>query len=433
MKRTFRDIEVTAASMPNHARTFSPYDRNNDPGGYKQIIMAHSNGQPTSLLALNPLDPDNFDAAGMVKPMSGDVQGNPRITNPPRVYASFKLDKHPTILFEAPRQYSASFLLKSIPTKTARTGKKSNTQRHFDANLSENTIPLYALDPYGLGMCWTVIQREAALVNYQAACELTGDHLYHGIPKYNDTDNAYHKLFAQLKMFQHFKGWTNMDGATMINEPYVGKEVLQATMGNTLFNGIGSTLQSYHSMAQTMKGLYQAFNYWGNEGTDPGAALYFVFRGFEQEKYRGINVKDGEATISFAMDHANPQGYTESREYNVRIDIQKATRKFKSDDPDDNSEVPFHKHILPILPAAVAVPDGGPLTREYLRYKDINGRTRYGSFVYFGKCMRPSYFKDVKPPVKPADLRPLMDMRLINTKEVLHVLIDPDDSLHTIM
>jgi hypothetical protein len=98
-----------------------------------------------------------------------------------------------------------------------------------------------------------------------------------------------------------------------------------------------------------------------------------------------------------------------------------------------DEEVAPHNYILPLMPCAVAIPDGGPLPREYLEFTDEDNRRRLGFFVYVGTNMRPSYVTAPKAPLKIEELTPLMDMRCVNSRDVLHVRLDPDDSYHTVM
>lgn len=613
MKRTYSDIEATAAGMSNYSRTFSPYDRSNL-GGYQSIIMAHSNAQPDSVSALNPVD---FNGPTMSDPMGYTELTNPRITNPARVYASFSLDEAGGVFIEAPRLYDFSFMFKSMPVAGARADRQSTTQRNFNANAAENLVPVYAVNPFCLNVVNTVLLHKAAKENYKAYAEITGAMLYHGLPSGSkDLDNRHGLLLNALTLFKQFNGITCIDGVTMANEPYNGRESFQGNMGNTIFSEMKTTIQSYHSMTQTMKGMYQMYDYWDGCGTFPNAALYFVWRKFAP--------KDGN-TIQFFLNHPTSSGFHESRAHPVDVSLPGAHRRYEGADLEhrviaddmqnaidatadatravaaldavrrtaiartnvlvnsynglsadmliteaivdeyrgfiqrsalidgDKNELDkllangiiilrqhqplwdavrakddvaieaarailmlapeklapmiveingadggaalrirlskgaiqpaldellkkareFKEHLVdlddrhgvlqqtertaaareailreayephpendhptaiwPLLCCAVAIPDNGPLPRKYLRYEDEDGRKRYGNFVFVGTLMRPSYFKQTRKPLKPRELTPLVDARLVNTKNVIHVRLDPDDSFHTVI
>jgi len=575
MKRTFSDIEATAASMSQYGRTVSPYDKT-DPAGYKQIISAHSNSLPTNIGNLPVLQPSRFDGARMAGPVTTTEVANPRITNPARVYASFSVPDEPGLVFDAPRQYEFSFMLKALPVRNPRSGIQSRTQMNFNSNIAENLVPTYALNPYGMNMLWAILQHRAAKQHYDAYSEITPAILYHGVPDYVITPNPYSTLFNKIDILKNFFGWTSMDGVTMVNEPYSGRDSFNGNTGNTIFTGSGSTIQSYHSMAQNMKGIYMMHDYWQNCGTFPNAALYLVLRKYPWEKYHGHNGKD--QTVSFAITHSTGQGFSESYERALKVGldpnhkgrfkddvpedrrgrgagaddrrkrkeradaereerIRKATEAvtsteekkkrakatyertnavytqlnkdltdakividpatggtkgtpreikeiedkitaslkevtrdrtaledaknalttarenlvdeeaaageepdqgFRGDDKEAREDVGgdtsrHRDHILPMMWCAVAVPDGGPLPREYILYQDEDGRERIGKHVFVGTLMRPSYFKDPSKPVLPKDVSPLMDMRDVNSKYVIHVRVDPDDSFHTVI
>jgi len=323
---------------------------------------------------------------------------------------------------------------------------------------------------------------------------------------------------------------------TMVNESYRGRDPISMNAGNTMFNGLASTIHSYHEMAQTMKGIYQCYNYWESFGTFPNAALYIVWRKFKPEKYRGWNAD--QKTICYNLLNANGQ----ANDYEISVGLGGKTRRFSpgvaaagvggdvnrenfpemlgiirndvatltriltqlntvpqsdatdnaikqdlarlrvkrnqtemtqyltgdaafvdkknyvndritemnnilnqadkeapelaaaadEETVDDDNEVAPHDFICPLVPCAVAIPDNMPLPREYLMYEDEDGRQRIGYHVYVGVCMRPSYITAPKPALRPDELEPLMDMRCINTRDMLHIRVDPDDSFHTV-
>lgn len=436
MKRLNADIESTAASLFNYSRTFGPHDTNL--GGYRELIMTHSNQQPTS--APGPLNPKEFNDGAMADPVAASMETNPRIITPARVNASFSLPEYPNVVFAAPRQHAFAFYLKTKPVQGKTPMRQSATQKAFNAQYSGGggeRMPIFSLDPFYKNVLSAILQHKAATEDYEAYSEIAGDMLYNGPWKFsspvddaiygtNDANNYYNTNVSRLGIFKNFNGWSCMDGVTMVNETYNGQEPMQSSFGNTVLHGLNPVVESYHEMTQCMRGVYQMYNYWGRAGTVPGASLYWVEKKFGDDEYRDGIKEDG--FLNFSLGRSNGQGYVETFECPINAKLRTPGKRFKDDAGAGRD------HIRPMLMAPVAIASGGPLPREYLRYEDDEGRKRYGHHVYAGQLMRPSYFaKDATKQLRPSELRPVMDSRSVNNKEVIHVYINPDDCLHTIV
>jgi hypothetical protein len=432
MKRLYSDIDATAASLYNYSRVFSPYDDQSNLGGYQSLIYAHSQAQPSQPEAWNPVD---YDAGSMAEAVSSSQESNARITPPGRVYASFTLGKFGTYAFPAPRQYSFAFYLRTEPVQSKSVVRESRTQRIYNASSAgEEIAPLYAVDPYYKNMLSALLQHYAANTDYMAYSEVTPDILYRGHAFGGDTDtqvnNPYYKLFEQLDILRQFKGWCAMDGCVMNNETYNGKQPLLNSIGNSIFNGLEPVIDSYHQMDMCMKGVYKMFNYWGTAGMQVGASLYLVDRKYAEDKYRHHRNDPGmdQGFLQWCVRRFDGVGYNESSELLMDMKVSNRNQQPRFED----TELP--PYIRPSLMSAVAIANGGPLPREYLKFTDEEGRTRYGHHIYVGKLMRESWFARPRTDqLKPDQLTPLMDMRDVSTKETIHVLLDPDDCFHTVV